>query len=238
MEQRRRRLAYTLRFLVPPREPIDEREVERAQALLDDADVLYNANPGVLGPHLGALRYLYEGIRWCRDEPPYLRRVEPDAGVFLRQGPVRLRAHQGVWLTIPGSLSTGHPEPDVFWASDERAQIFVEVAIPGPEFATLAGGEFDPRVALEGIAAWGPDVIREPARFMGMAGRSVGRGGSERRPRAHASRRHVAGRSICALHGASRGRRPTIRAGGGRSGGRGVGAQRWRGARLILDIRR
>jgi hypothetical protein len=96
-EMRCRRAEYQMRFVIPPRPPLDELEVARMESVCDDLEGLHERGPDV--PALLALRggwrALHDWLGELRERPKHLDEVAADETLFLRRGPVQVRAHPG-----------------------------------------------------------------------------------------------------------------------------------------------
>ncbi|MCA9575359.1 MAG: hypothetical protein KC668_07975 [Myxococcales bacterium] len=160
-----RRAAYSLRYLIPPRAPLDELELGRIESLCDDLDALTKSSPE--DPELVALRpawrALLDALDGLRERPRHLDSVIPDDALCLRRGPLWLRARRGAWLRLPSDMSVAWRGNGTFWAADADVQLWLEVhpveLDPGASAPTAAE-------VLEAVGDWGSDTSREADRFL------------------------------------------------------------------------
>ncbi|MCB9628922.1 MAG: hypothetical protein H6725_16235 [Sandaracinaceae bacterium] len=162
---RLRRAAYSLRYLIPPRPPLDELEVGRMESLCDDLDALHQSSPE--DPALLALRgpwrALLDALDGLRERPRHLSRVTPDDTLCLRRGPLWVRARRHAWLQLPSEMSIAWRGNGTFWAADEGVQLWLEV-----HPVELLPGEPAPPAheVLDAVGEWGPDTQRDVDRFL------------------------------------------------------------------------
>lgn len=160
-----RRAAYALRFLTPPRGPLDELELGRMESLCDDLDALHADIPE--HPDLVALRgpwrALLDALHPLRERPAHLDRVLPDDTLNLRRGPVWLRARRDAWLSLPCEMSVAWRGNGTFWAADQDVQLWLEVH---PVELLPGAAPPSPHEVLEAVGDWGPATQRDVDRFL------------------------------------------------------------------------
>lgn len=162
---RLRRAAHQLRFLIPPRPPLDELEVGRMESLCDDLDALHASLPQ--HPELQALRApwraVLDALDALRERPRHLDGVAPDWSISLRRGELWLRARRDAWLRLPSAMSVAWRGNGTFWAADEGLQLWLEVH---PVELLPGAPPPDPADVLDAVSDWGPETRREADRFL------------------------------------------------------------------------
>lgn len=160
-----RRAAYQLRFLIPPRPPLDELEVGRLESLCDDLDALHANLPphAELQPLRAPWRAVLDALDALRERPRHLDAVVPDWSISMRRGELWLRARRDAWLALPSAMSVAWRGNGTFWAADEGLQLWLEVhpvellpGAPPPE----------PSEVLDAVGDWGPETQRDADRFL------------------------------------------------------------------------
>jgi hypothetical protein len=160
-----RRAAYQLRFLIPPRPPLDELEVGRLESLCDDLDALHASLPphAELQPLRAPWRAVLDALDALRERPRHLDAVVPDWSISMRRGELWLRARRDAWLALPSAMSVAWRGNGTFWAADEGLQLWLEVhpvellpGAPPPE----------PSEVLDAVGDWGPETQRDADRFL------------------------------------------------------------------------
>lgn len=160
-----RRAAHQLRFLIPPRAPLDELEVGRMESLCDDLDALHASVPN--HPELEALRgpwrAVLDALDPLRERPKHLDAVKPDWSICVRRGDLWLRARRDAWLRLPSAMSVAWRGNGTFWAADEGVQLWLEVhpveVLPGAPPPA-------PADVLDAVGEWGPETVMEKDRYL------------------------------------------------------------------------
>lgn len=162
---RLRRAAHQLRFLIPPRAPLDELEVGRMESLCDDLDALHASIPS--HPELVALRgpwrAVLDALDPLRERPKHLDAVRPDWSICVRRGDLWLRARRDAWLRLSSAMSVAWRGNDTFWAADEGVQLWLEVH---PVELELGAPMPAAAEVLDAVGDWGPETLMEQDRYL------------------------------------------------------------------------
>ena len=160
-----RRAAHQLRFLIPPRAPLDELEVGRMESLCDDLDALYASVPAhpELQPLRAPWRAVLDALDALRERPKHLASVVPDWPICVRRGDLWLRARRDAWLRLPSAMSVAWRGNGTFWAADEGLQLWLEVHPVELELGAPMPAAAD---VLDAVGDWGPETLREPDRYL------------------------------------------------------------------------